>query len=196
MAITTRLDNIIAYADADQDIQYGQWEDQRRILGAIERFVGGTDTGQEGQFEHFVRRMISDDDSMRNRVDDALWTIADYLLVIKDALEPDPDSEPDDLRAYDPGDLPQSLHENLGAEMSNRGFALPGIDQYSDSGAVPQWSFSLSVPAFGGILPPTLEFDVDWSPFVPIRPLVHATIYILVALQCLLLLWEEFRRYG
>lgn len=166
------------------------------MLNALHRFIGDGDNG--GLWQHFYQRMISDPDSFRNRVDDGLWTIADYLDAIRRSLaSSDPDgSPPGNLTLRSWKDTADEHKADIDARLSDEQFSMPDLTGYADAGSPPVWSFSLTMPSFWSQTPPTLSYTVDWSFFASIRPLVHGGIFFLVGVQCVFIIWEELRRYG
>lgn len=181
------------------------------ILAAVQRFTGDGDTG--GSFAHFYRRMISDTDSFRNRVDNVAWTLADKLdLVIHEikwtnqlltgnqgGQDPTAPQYADGLSA--PRAFLDNQKNHVGIAMGDEfpdWNIFPDISDYSDDEQAPVWTFTVPIPTFGfgGGGPSDFSFTIDFEPFDSVRGPAHAAILIIVTIQALLMIWEEFRRYG
>jgi hypothetical protein len=204
-AICERLDDLIVIGNQSNAIL-------TNLLASLQTFTGDGDT--DGLFQHFYDRMISDDDSFRNRVDDGMWTIADKLDLIKYEIEwtnallannPDP-TDPD---AFDLPDAPAALptptealddlytdtEDNLGE--FNLDAMLPDVSAVPNPSTAPVWNFSIPWPNIPGATQrDPIAFQVDWAFFAPVRVLVHSMILVLCALGSLRMVWEELRRYG
>ncbi len=200
IAICARLDEIIRLTTFNSNIHV-------YTLNALQRFVGDGDSG--GLWGHFYKRMISDPDSFRNRMDDGVWTVADLLLLVHDEIKwtnellsgsgggadmflpraPGPLGDVNNLTPWYDRQV-----DNLGEfGMDN---LLPNIDKYSDPSTPPVWTFVIPFPAIGPIDHGPLSFTIDWAFYAPIRPIVNGMLFVLVSLNGVRILWEEFRRYG
>lgn len=203
-AICARLDSLIVIGN-QTNVMF------TATLNAIERFVGNGD-GHGGIFGHFVQRLLTDDDSLRQRMDSGLWTLADKLDLIKYEIEWTNKLLTGD---GDPGDLgPIEVPDGLGTHkeyldgvkattesaMSDRypGWSWwPDLSGRSDSAEPPVWQFSFDAPVIDSspFDVPSVSFEVDFAAYAPIRPMVHGAIILLCVVQSCMLIWEELRRY-